>query len=136
MTAQLSYQSDHFLLIFATLVDGFSIMSRNIKKTLFSSFLYNFFEYKDCHIQFASILTWNRRSALILWSGSSWFISVAISSFVWLGTLIEDTMKIDAAAPATSRSISLKIEMKNMKRFWSYTSIPCSLMIIFWFRWY
>ena len=32
-------------------------------------------------------------------------------------------MNIDAAAPATSRSISLKIKMKNIKRLSSYTSI-------------
>ncbi len=45
--------------------------------------------------------------ALILWSGSWWFISLEIRAVVWLGTFTEETMKRAQAEETRSRSDSL-----------------------------
>ena len=51
---------------------------------------------------------WNRYTAAILWSGSWWFNSDVIRVVASVGILTEDTMKMEAAAPKISLSVSLK----------------------------
>jgi len=86
----------------------------NIKGSLFLNFtLILLVEIIYMYTKQWCLFTWKRSIALIRWSGSSWFISVDMSSFVWLGTFIEETINIDAAAPTTSLSISLQNRGKN-----------------------
>ncbi len=52
------------------------------------------------------VLTWNLTMALILWSGSWWFISEETSAIDCEGTLTEETMKRAQAEETRSRSDS------------------------------
>jgi hypothetical protein len=79
----------------------------NLSLSLLSCLWLIVLRWKKITLHFGYYFTWNLRMELILWSGNWWCISQAMRSRACFGILTDATIKMDADAPTTSRSVSL-----------------------------